>query len=67
MVRTRLAALAVAAGLCGCSTLANHPWFNHTPRPVSECAGSFPGASLRVCVHRNAGHDVEREAGDERM
>src|SRR5437870_12857222 len=39
MVRTRLAALAVAAGLCGCSTLANHPWFNHTPRPVSECAG----------------------------
>jgi hypothetical protein len=47
MVRARLAALAVAAGLCGCSTLSNHPWFNRPQVPVISgsvgCeAGGFP-------------------------
>jgi hypothetical protein len=47
MLRARLAALAAAAGLslaCGCSTLANHPWFSH-PAGL-ECADCDIGTPI---------------------
>ncbi len=46
MLRKRLAALALAAGLCGCTSLANHPWFNHGATPVAGCSGCLDAGGI---------------------